>query len=195
MAAEETTQLVYQPDHSGVAEGRLLVLWRKPKIRAFCRALGKGAQILEDQDLDLIASTGIDQATGDALDQWGELVGEQRLGLSDTEYRSFVLARMLVNTGDGTIDNMIEILEAAAAPVVRVLHESVFPAGFCLQVERADFMSDEMMRRVARMMTDAWPAGRHMTLIEALDGGFGFDSDTSAEGYGVGPYSRLILAG
>lgn len=187
-----TTELVYVPDWPVRGVGRLLVAWDKPRIRALVESFGEGVQTQEDQTWDLLISTGLDEATGDALDQWGELVGEQRGSLGDNDFRQFIMARMLVNTSSGLIDELIEILDVATQPNVRVIHASNYPSGFYLQVERHSFMSDDVSRRVARLMEDARPAGRHMSLIEALVGGFGFEDDETAEGYDVGVYSQLI---
>ena len=71
-----TTQLIYVPDWPAQLEKRLLVPWQTPKIRALARAVGDAVQIHEDESFDLIASTGIFDAAGDSLDQWGEIVGE-----------------------------------------------------------------------------------------------------------------------
>lgn len=172
----------------------MLVMWRKQRNRALVRALAYGVQVLEDMLFDVLVSTGIDEATGDALDQWGETVGEDRGPLSDNEYRQFIKARMLVNISSGTIDEMIEILDVATQPNVEVRHLSVFPAGFALQVTRTSFLTDEGARRVARMLEDAWPGGRHMTVVEALSNGFGFAGDPDATGFSVGPFSRLLEA-
>lgn len=195
-----TTQLIYRPDWPDTAALRLLSGWDRPKIRAWMQALGEGAQQQEDDTFDLLTSTIIETATGDALDQWGELVGEQRLGLSDAEYRQFVLARMLVNRSAGNadsapIDDLIEILDVATEPNVDVWHQDNFPAGLYLVTERLTFMTEETRRRVGRLMEDARPGGRHMTVIESVTGGFGFEDDPTAEGFGVGPFSRLIEPG
>lgn len=190
----DTTQLIYEPDWAGRAEQRLLVPWRKPRIRAFVRALAAGVQLHEDQVFDLIAGTDLDVATGHALDQWGELVGEQRLGLSDNEYRQFVKARMLVNRSASTTDELIEILEVAAAPMVGVFHEHTDPATIILTVVRNGFVTEPVRRRIARLMQDASPSGRRLVVIEALAGGFGFDgTDYGTTGFDRGGYARLIL--
>lgn len=187
-----TTQLIYVPNYKDIAEARLLAAWQQPKIRGIVRALAQGAQTLEDTNFDLIVSTGLDEATGDALDQWGELVGEERGILSDNEYRQFILARMLANRSDSTVDSLLEIFEIATQPNIATFHQDNFPAGFYLQVTRNDFMTEETLRRVARLMEDVRPGGRHMTLIEAVIDGFGFAGDVTAAGYDVGAFSRLI---
>ena len=173
-------------------EARLLVSWQKTKIRALTRGMGATAQCLEDQIQDVGVSTALDTATGDALDQWGELVGEQRLGLDNHDYRAFIKARLLVNINDGTVDKLLELLEVAAAPVIRVFHASIFPACFTLVAERPTVFTDTQRRRVARLMFDASPGGRCMVLIETVPGAFGFDADPGAGGFDIGPFSRLI---
>lgn len=187
-----TTQLSHVPDWPTRGEDRLLRPWDKPRIRALVEALGEGSQLQEELAWDMLVSTGLAEATGDALDQWGEIVGEQRGPLSDTHYRRFILARMLVNRSSGTVDELLEILDVATEPNVGVYHQDNLPAGFYLQVERRYFMTDDVYRRVARLLEDARPAGRHMSVIEAITGGFGFDADPTAAGYNEGVYSRLI---
>lgn len=191
-----TTQLLHIPDWEQRAEARLLVPWRKPRIRAFVRALAQGAQYHEDESLSLVMSCGLDEATGHALDQWGELVGEQRLSLSDSEYRQFIQARMLVNRCSGLTDELIEILETAAGPHLGVYSETLQPACLTLVVVRNAFLVDAAKRRVARLMTEAAPAGRNLVVVEALNGGFGFDdalADIPISAFSAGGFARRIL--
>lgn len=187
-----TTQLQRVPNWGELGQAQLLRSWDKPKIRALIQALGAGVQLQEDLQWDLLVSTGLDEATGHALDQWGDLVGEQRGPLSDQSYRQFIKARLLVNRSSGTVDELLEILDVATQPNVGVFHEDNLPAGVYLQVERNSFMGDAEYRRVARLMEDARPGGRHLSVIEALSGGFGFEADETAEGYNTGVYSRLV---
>jgi len=187
-----TTQVQHVPDWPTRGEDRLLRSWDRPRIRALVEALGEGAQLQEELAWDLLVSTGLDEATGDALDQWGALVGEQRLGLADNDYRQFILARMLVNRSSGTVDELVEILEVAAAPVLDVQHQDNLPAGIYLVVTRNTWLTEGARRRVARLMEAARPAGRHVSVIESLPLGFGFADDPDAGGYDEGTYSRLI---
>lgn len=190
-----TLQYIRVPDWSDRAQQRLLVPWRKPRIMAFVSALAEGVQAHEDLTFDVLASTGLEEAGGHALDQWGELVGEQRLGLSDNEYRPFIKARMLVNRCDGTVDALLHLLETAAGPVIGVFHTDVQPATYVLVAERSSFLTAAARRRVARLMQAAAPAGRRLIVIEALHGGFGWpDSpDILTSGYSAGGFARLIV--
>ncbi len=191
-AQTATTETLYISDWVDRAGARILVNWDKPRIRALVAALATGQQAREDEQFDLLLSVAIQDSTGDLLDKWGEAVGEQRLGLSDNEFRPFVLARMLANTCDGSIDKLIQLFRAATQPNVDVFYLSVFPAGFELNVVRPLPMSEAVSRRVARMMEDARPGGKHMTLIEAVPGYFGFEQNPDALGLNQGLLAQVI---
>lgn len=190
-----TTQLIYRSDLEERAQQRLLVPLRKPRMRALAQAFAAGAQLHEDQCMDLIVGTDLAVATGHALDQWGGLVGEQRLGLSDTEYRQFIQARMLVNRSASTTDELLEILEIAAAPHLGCYHTHVAPATIVLTVVRSTWLTAAARRRVSRLMLAASPGGRRLVVIEHLVGGFGWpDSpDILTTGFDSGGLARLIL--
>lgn len=186
-----TTQYQYVPDFPARAESRPIKVWDKPKIRAYLRSLGSAAQVHEDDAFGLVASTGIYEAVGAQLDQWGELVGEKRGPLLDEDYRRFILGRVLVNHCGGGTDALLEVFEIITQPNAGTFHVSNFPASAYLMVERLEFMSEPVRRRVARMMYDAFPAARALVMIEALVDGFGWDEEGS-EAFDVGPFSRLI---
>lgn len=190
-----TTQVLHVPDWPDRAEDRLLRAWDKPRIRALLLALGTGIQAQEEMAWDVLVSTQLESATGVSLDQWGAIVGEQRGPLSDSEYRRFIMVRMLVNRCNGSVDSLIEILDLATQPNSEVLHLDNFPAGLYLQVTRKTWMTAPMLRRVGRLMEDVRPAGRHMTCIETVEGGFGFEGSDYSAGYNEGPFARLIIPG
>lgn len=187
-----TTRLLYVPDWRTKAVRRLLVAWNGPNSRAWIEALATGVQAFEDVAFDVLSSTYFQNSTGDALDQWGALVNEQRLGLSDDEYRNFISARMLANRSNGRDDELIELFQLLTSPFVDLFMVDYLPACFVLTVVRRDFMSDEFRKRVGRTMQRAKTSGRTMVLIESVAEGFGFQGDPTATGYDVGPLSRLI---
>lgn len=195
MPTSATVELVYVPDWPERAADRLRTPWRAPRIGALVEALATGVQAHEDEAFDLIAGTELSVATGHSLDQWGDLVGEQRLGLSDSEFRPFIEARMLVNRCTGTVEELLGILRVATGPDSTCYHLSLFPASYVLMAVRPSWLTDAARRRVARLMTAATPAGRGFAVIESLSGGFGFeDDDTGAGGFGVGALARLIVS-
>lgn len=196
MTISGTTQLLHVPDWPERTANRLRTPWRGEANGALLAALGEGAQLHEDIAFDLVAGTTLDGSTGDALDKWGELVGEPRLGLSDSEYRPFIKARMLVNRCDGTTDALLELLAVAAGPDATAYHTTTAP-GAVFTVARSSFLSAASRRRVARLMLSAAPAGRPIVVVEALSGGFGWTDtpDFATSGYSRGPMARLILDG
>jgi hypothetical protein len=184
--------VIYIPNHRAVAVSRLLAQYRnKPRIVALVRALASGAQALEDDVFGVLTSTTFTAATNTDLDHWGILVGEERAGLNDTDYRAMIGARILANRSRGTRDELIQILQIITAPSVVVLTD-VFPACFQFVIRRATYMADNHARRVGRLMRSIKPAGVAMLLFEAADGYYGHDPDLEALPLDLGTLSRLI---
>lgn len=187
------TEVSYIPDHEELAWRRLLTQdHTKPRLVALLKAFGTVVQDAEDTLFDVLMGRVLDDATGAVLDRWGAIVGEARDGLGDEDYRRFVKARTLVNIGDGTVDELIAIWQIITGPSRVVRYLPMYPAGYTLQVARTSFMSEVMRRRVRRMIEEARPAGVTSELIEALVGYYGFDTDDYADGFDVGPYSRIL---
>ena len=189
---EASTDLVYIPDHPDRARRRLLSQdWDKPRIVALAEAMGEGAQALEDATFDILIGRALEAATGVTLDQWGAIVGEVRGTLDDPDYRRFIMARVLVNVGDSTVDEMITIFEIITEPSI-VWYLPMYPAGFKLRAIRKTPLTDVIRRRINRMMADAKPAGVTMVLVEALEGYFGFEGNADAFGFGIGKLARIL---
>ena len=185
--------LVHIADHGDRAVSRLPSRFRRPVIESFIRSLCAGVQLAEDLAWFLLSDGLLDTASGAMLDQWGELVGEQRLGLADADYRRFIEARMLINRANpGTPNEMLAIWRLVTAPAISVAYRSPSPCVVWLTVERSEAMSDAVARRVVRAMQDAAPAGRLLRLIETVPGPFGFETDPDALGYDAGRLSRLL---
>lgn len=191
--AHATTRLVYQPDHKGEAERQLLWQFRdKPRILSVVRALVQQVQHLEDEWFNVLVSTILPTATGQALDQWGALVGELRGNLTlDAEYRRFIEARVMANYSGGTIEDLLAIWRKLTQST-DVRYAWLGEAAFTLYCLRSSPMRDDYRGRVARMIADAKPAGVTMELIEASYGYFGFEHDETAEPFDVGAWARLV---
>jgi hypothetical protein len=189
-SVQSTTHLVYLHDHADRAVLDLLAQDRdKPRMTAFARALGKGAQAMEDELFSLIADRSPRTASGAQLDQWGAIAGERRGPLEDAEYRRFIYARVLVNRNAGSIDELLRIFATITAPGT-VEYTLLPPGGFVLTVTRKSWLRDRMRRRIRRMMADAKPLARTMVLVEALEGSFGLGDEF--EGFDTGPLARIL---
>lgn len=185
--------LVHIADHGDVGVARLPSRFRRPVIESFIRSLCSGVQLAEDLAWFMLSDGMLDTAQGAALDQWGELVGEQRLGLADADYRRFIEARMLVNRANpGTPNELLAIWRLVTAPALSVAYRSPSPCVAWLTVTRGEPLADAVARRVVRTMQDAAPAGRLLRLIETVPGPFGFLTDPDALGYDAGRLSRLL---
>lgn len=185
--------LIHVADHAEQAIARLPSRFRgRLRIEALVGALATGTQEVEDLAYALVADRLLDTASGDALDQYGRLVGEARNGLGDGDYRRFIQARMLANRSTGTVDELIAIWRlATGAEAVR--YEELAPLHLILEAERREPMSADVVRRVVRLMQDAKPAGRTLSLVEVIAGvWFGWDGDPDSTGYDDGEYSRTL---
>lgn len=183
------TNVLYIPNHRELQRQRMLSQFRdKPRLMALMAGCARGIQELEDITFSLIVSRSLELATGAQLDQWGRLVGEERLGLVDAEYRRFIEARILVNRCNSTTDELIVIWEKITGGTVR--HRDLFPAGLQLETVRPRFLEGPTKRRVRRMMVDVRPMGVTMLRVEALAGGFGFGSPWT--GFSAGGFARTI---
>ncbi len=112
-------------DYDTVGEARLLWQYRdKPRLTGALTSLVEGLQPLEDVTFDIMVGRWPLTAVGAQLDVLGRLVGQERGGLLDAEYRLWILARGAVNRGNGRVDDLLAILEALGATgyVVRELY-------------------------------------------------------------------------
>jgi hypothetical protein len=184
------TALLYEPDQTE----RLIKLIRsqdqsKPRIRALMQGIGSGLQLFEDVNFDLLCSLVFESATGAMLEMWGGLVGEERAGLGDSDYRRFIAARILVNQCRCTPDELIQICKMATGGTVRLLQVDGLEMPFySLQSQLPVLPSPPMRRRITRTLDAVRPAAvaAHILLGSTSTALFG-----SGPGWGVGTWGRV----
>lgn len=81
----------------------------KPNITGMLTAFLNQVQEIEDAAYSVYEARNVFQATGDHLDKFGELVGESRQGREDSDYRKAILARIAINTSEGTPEEVISV--------------------------------------------------------------------------------------
>ena len=180
--------------HVAKALARLLTTpGDEENLRALVTVFATRTQALEDALFPLITDTGLDVAVGDALDQWGALVGEPRDALIDAEYRLMIQARILVNTSDGTPERMLRILSVLAGASGLHLAE-VFPKGITLSYTRDTVSSTTLRQRIARAVRRALPAATRLDwLAEAPTvTPFAFAGFPGGAGWNQGTFSDII---
>lgn len=161
------------------------------RVRALVKAGCAGIQDFEDMAFDVLTGTALGGAVGAQLDEWGDIVGEARGELTnDEDYRPFVRARILANTLEGTIPELVRLFGIITAPVVNMRYRLMTPGGHWFQVLRPDWMSEPRRVRVRKMMQDASPGGKTLVMVETVLGYDGPPSDPFA--VPGGPLPRAI---
>lgn len=100
-------------DHSALGVARLIWQYRslQPRLQGALAAFLDDIQSIEDVTLEVLAGIWPLTAVGDQLDVIGAIVGQPRGELTDAEYRIMVLGRIFVNRSNGTIPEILELLE------------------------------------------------------------------------------------
>lgn len=81
----------------------------KPNIEGILTSWLTSVQVTEDRLFDLLNFRSIDTAIGVQLDYIGKIVGCERDGSSDSEYRDRIRLQILINTSEGTPNDILEI--------------------------------------------------------------------------------------
>ena len=110
---------------------RMLSQWDdKPIIRGLFQSYLQGVQDVEDMWFQLMNERDLVSAIGAQLDILGSIVGEDRLGRDDEDYRDAIYNRIAINTSDGTPPRVTEILKlisgGSEAKIMEYFPASVF---------------------------------------------------------------------
>lgn len=188
----ESTALVYQPEQAA----KLVQLLRsqdqsKPRILALANGIGAGMQLFEDVNFDLLQTLIFETAGGALLDLWGELVGEDRGPLGDSDYRRFIAARILVNRCTATPDELIRIYALIAnGPAREMQLDGLGLPYYQVQAIAPALPGAPLRRRFARTLGAVRPAGvaSHAMIGTPSTALFG-----SGAGWGVGTWGRVVI--
>jgi hypothetical protein len=149
-------------------------------------------QELDDATVDLEQKTLLAVAFGAHLDQYGELLDEQRAGLSDDEYRKVLRVRLQSDRSIATVEPLIQIVEELTDGELIVLLES-YPCAIQIDFAVGTPLSDTRRQRLTRLVSRAKAAGVHLDWIaEAPLQYFGFYDDPNALGFGEGAWADVI---
>lgn len=166
-------------------------------VHALLAAFAAELQRLEDVAHSVLSVT-VQAAVGVELDVYGALVGLQREGLSDEVFRRLILARVAMLQAGG-IAELVTNAVAAFVGVPVVYQSPPRIPGFMLQFESADACSpldDSSVQAVAALFLEGRPVAVTGELSEtfAAPTPFGFDHDTDAGGFDVGPLAGGALS-
>lgn len=119
---------VYNSAHVDEAIGHLIQWFKRPRNMEVLRITIGQIQQLEDAYNQLLGAWDVNTAVGDQLDKLGLRVGELRDDRVDAVYRIAIKVRVLVNSSEGTLNELLAILAMADEDLVSVARES-YPAG------------------------------------------------------------------
>ncbi|BAV80952.1 hypothetical protein [Vibrio phage RYC] len=88
----------------------------KQNFQDFIEIYVEKAQEVEVALIELCAQKSIDTAQGEWLDLIGKIVGIDRQGLIDEEYRSRINLKISINSSDGTNGSMKQIFDTLTSP-------------------------------------------------------------------------------
>lgn len=159
------------PDH--IAQGLALLpmqLRGKPRLEALLSALLRQVQDLEDATGALLRSRDLRLAEGASLDQLGRLVGEQRNGRNDEDFRRAIQLRVERNNSRGEPDRLIRVVRELTGSST-VTYEEPLPG-----VVRITFDGQSLPADLMSSLEAIAPVGVRLTLVNAPAFAFAFSS-------------------
>jgi hypothetical protein len=157
-----------------------------PRLEAYLRVLAARWQVVEDLLWQLATERNLDDAVGVQLDGLGDLLDEPRGGLTDTQYRPFLRAKVLVLRSRGRVEELIQILTVLGYIEIAVREQP--PAH--LQVEVCDVT---LARETDRLLRLAKAGGVGLLFVySALDADHTFQASRT---YATAEYDADTGAG
>lgn len=125
-------------NHRQQAQERLLEQdQHRPKLSGFLSSIIDPLQEIENESAELKRKRWLDEAEGLQLDHLGEMAGEERSNRCDEEYRTAIYARIFINRGGGTPEDIIAALNLVYKPE-SLKYSELYPASFKVYVQGYD---------------------------------------------------------
>ena len=197
------------PNHRAQGIARLIAQYvGKPRTETLIGIFLDQIQEAENALFELATERFANSAVGIQLDGIGDIVGQERQGLGDNDYRSLIRARIKANNSEGTAPDIIGVASAALNnPDPDEIHfDPKFPASFELTIANQLGFDEHILNgliqdatlggvRAFLMITLSPAANRFAFSAGQLDNVFdsdsGFDSGTTP-GTGKGQFSRVL---
>jgi len=155
--------LIQNTEHRAQALALLIQQFQEStNLRELLGSYVASVQDLEDTFIGLRDGRTLDNAVGDQLDGIGQIVGLDRAGLDDDDYRLALGAKVLVNESSGSPDELLEILSILAGEGVAVALEELFPASVLMDSEFSPIIDADLAISLLRL---AKPAGVSLQYI------------------------------
>ena len=125
-------------NHALIAQNHLLQQYKeRPRLNSLVLALTQGLQETENKLYELYRNYSIVEAVGHYLDRIGAIACEARNYRQDDEYRLAILARIMINNGGGTPEDIISALRFTFNPK-RLSYTELYPACFSVFMQASN---------------------------------------------------------
>ena len=171
----------------------------KENIKKLATVFLERTQELEDVLYDLYSKRDLNNATGYQLDGLGKIVGIERGGRDDDDYRNLIIAKIGQNTSKGFPENLITVFNLITKSDRSHLLENFIAE--CEIYGNNDF-SDMNIEDIYKFCQKVLPAGCRLFHIGYFDDTepFSFAGDPDGSGYGTihdpsvgGKYATIIV--
>lgn len=155
---------------------RLLSRWRgSPRMVTFVRIVLERVQHVENVLWDVYSKSGIDTAEGVQLDTLGAIVGEPRKGRQDTQYRTYVRARVLINRSKGKVFDTLAVARLIVEPTATITYDPEYPAAYRVTVANTAVPVAD----ISAILNEVRPAGVQLTTVRVAETATAFTFNTS----------------
>lgn len=139
--------------HIELANSRWTQVFRdQPRLRALLAAFVAEVQELEESAESQRLLRRLDNAVGAQLDNYGRLLGQERLGMDDDAYRALLKIRIYANRAHGTGDNVNHVLMSALGKSFGFEVDEYPPAAMVVQLlDALDLDAKVVARLVERV--------------------------------------------
>jgi len=153
-----------------------------PDLNSLAAAFIQPFQEEEKVLYDLKTQRGIDTASGSQLDMIGEIVGEDRGGRGDDDYRAALRVRPVLNSSHGEPETIILFVKTYLGATTMSYAES-YPAAMFIHVATLNPIPSNLRTQIEKIS----PAGvaLSVTYIDEQEPAFAFDGED-----GLPPYSN-----
>lgn len=158
---------LYSDDLVEQIQNRLISYHKNKPWLDFAEVIGEVTQSVEDVIAELITLRFLQTADGELLKQYAGIVGEESAGWDDEDLRRLIRARILTYVSEGTIDEIIEIVEILTE-ASSVRYGPRYPAGYTILFDREIALDPTFLARVGMQTVEVTPAGVGVIVAEAL---------------------------
>lgn len=134
---------------------------------------------------DIVLFRALALAFGAMLDGMGEVVGENREGRTDDEYRLAIRVRIFLNSSSGQIEELISLCRSLTN-TTKVICREIFPAGVNIELSGASIFPSDLTAQCKKVAVGGVKIG--ISLVDDFGVfGFedeGFETDSTCEGFG-----------